>query len=195
MWDDRYATEGDVFGRAPNQFVAEVLAEASPGEVLDLGCGQGRNAIWLASRGHRVTAVDFSEVGVEHAAGHAAEAGVEVEFVAADLMHWEPKPEAYDIVLLSYLQLEPARRIPVHQKAIAALAPGGTLLLVAHHRENLTDGVGGPRLPEVCFTEAELAEDFGELEILRNEMVMRQVDRATISGTALDIILVARKSA
>ncbi len=193
-WNERYAAQGDVFGVTPNEFVEAELAAAPAGRVLDLGCGQGRNAVWLASLGHDVTGVDQSDVAIDQARATAAQAGVDVEFLVADLVEWEPETQAYDIVLLSYLQLDEARRVIAHRKAVAALAPGGTLFLVAHHPRNLTEGYGGPQSPEVLAAEEELASDFAALRIERNEQVDRFVTRDGETHRAIDVILVATRA-
>jgi SAM-dependent methyltransferase len=194
-WDDRYTARGMAFGVDPNVCVAEVLAGLPPGRALDLGSGQGRNAVWLARQGHEVVAVDLSEVGTAQAAAWAQNAGLAIRFVAADLLTWEPEAEAFDIVLLSYLQLPPAARAVIHAKAIRALAPGGTLLLIAHHLDNLEGGVGGPSSPDVLYTEEEMAEDFGRLAIARNEQVVRHVEGDDQVGDAIDILVLAHKPA
>ncbi|MGD2051087.1 MAG: class I SAM-dependent methyltransferase [Acidimicrobiia bacterium] len=194
-WDDRYAARGMAFGVDPNVCVAEVLAGLPPGRALDLGSGQGRNAVWLARQGHEVVAVDLSEVGTAQAAAWAQNAGLAIRFVAADLLTWEPEAEAFDIVLLSYLQLPPAARAVIHAKAIRALAPGGTLLLIAHHLDNLEGGVGGPSSPDVLYTEEEMADDFSRLAIARNEQVVRHVEGDDQVGDAIDILVLAHKPA
>lgn len=192
-WDARYAADDSLWGVEPNQFVIRHAGGLPPGRVLDLGCGQGRNAIWLAGRRHEVTAVDLSEVAIAQATRYAKQAGVDVEFIAADLTTYEPDPGAYDLVLLSYLQLPERERKAVHAAAQRALAPGGTLLLVAHHLDNLQHGVGGPPSPDVLFTEEDLAEDFGDLHIDVNDKVLRHVDLDDVDGDAIDVLFVARK--
>ena len=194
-WNERYATEGFVFGTDPNEFVRDLLGDAPPGRVLDLGCGQGRNAIWLAELGHEVTGIDQSDVAIEQARALAVEAGVAITFLAADLVDWAPEPEAFDIVLLSYLQLEAARRVIAHHKAVEALAPGGTLFYIAHHPDNLTEGYGGPQLREVMAAPEELAVDFAALDITRNEAVTRLVEVGGETHHALDVLLIATKPA
>ncbi|HEX9644624.1 MAG TPA: class I SAM-dependent methyltransferase [Acidimicrobiia bacterium] len=194
FWNERYATEGYVFGVDANRFVVEELSDVPAGRALDLGCGQGRNAVWLAAQGHRVTAVDLSEVAVEQGRLLAAEAGVEVEFVVADVLVWDSPAAAFDLVVLSYIQLDEARRSVVHAKASEALAPGGLLFVVAHHAENLEHGVGGPQLPDLLYDEAQLAGDFAGLEVQRNERVLRPVERDGAAGVAIDILFVATKS-
>lgn len=194
-WNERYIASGSVWGVEPNQFVAQHLAGLPVGDALDLGSGQGRNAIWLASLGHRVTAVDLSDVATAHGMELAATAGVEVDFVAADLGAWEPAREAWDLVLLSYLQLAEDLRRFVHRKAVAALRPGGRLMLIAHHLDNLEHGIGGPQSAAVLATEADLADDFAELEIDRLEQAKRVVEKDDVSGTAIDVLVLAHKSA
>ena len=193
FWDTRYATEGFVFGLEPNRFVAEYLADIPPGRALDLGSGQGRNAIWLARRGHQVTAVDLSSVARGQAVALATEVRVAVEFVAADVTEWQPPPDAFDLVLLAYLQLVPEERAEVHATAISAVAPGGVVFLVAHHLDNLEDGIGGPQIPQVLYTEEQLAGDFADLEIVTLEKALRPAERDGVEGEAIDIVMVAER--
>lgn len=195
MWDERYSTRGFVFGAEPNRFVVDALAGLPPGRVLDLGSGQGRNAVWLSRQGHEVTAVDLSPVATAQARRLAEEAGVAVRLIAADLMSWEPEPGGFDLVLLSYLQLGPAMREAVHAKAVRALARGGMVLLIAHHLDNLEHGVGGPQSADHLYTEQQLRADFAELTIERLERVRRPVERDDVTGEAIDVLLIARREA
>ena len=155
-WDARYAATDLVWSATPNAVVARETADLPPGRALDLAAGEGRNAIWLASRGWRVTAVDFSAVATrrirELADDRLGPEADRVTAVTADLMAWTPDPASADLVVLAYLQLVAGERRPAHRAAAAALAPGGTLLLVAHHSDNLSYGVGGPQDPAVLFT-------------------------------------------
>jgi 2-polyprenyl-3-methyl-5-hydroxy-6-metoxy-1,4-benzoquinol methylase len=192
LWNQRYSQKGSVWGAAPNQFVADRLADLEPCRILDIGCGQGRNAIWLAGRGHAVTAVDVSDVAIQQATELAADAGVAVEFVAADLAAWEPQEAAFDLVLLAYIQAPTPIRKELHRKAAQALAPGGSVFLIAHHKENLEHGVGGPPSLEVLFDEEEIAGDFAGFVIEENTKVFRPfVDGG---GDAIDLLFVARKA-
>ena len=120
---------------------------------------------------------------------------VEVTLETANVVsEWIPPMEAFDLVILSYLQLPPHDRQVAHAKAAAAVAPGGTIWLIAHHSDNIKDGVGGPPYPEVLFDEDALASDFSELEILRNEKVYRDVEGEDgLIRVAHDILLVAGK--
>lgn len=194
-WNERYATRGMVWGTEPNRFLADYAAGLTPRRVLDLGCGQGRNAVWLATQGHRVTGIDQSPVAIEQARGLAADHTVEALFQVANVVEdWTPPSGAFDLVILSYLQLPPHDRRVAHAKATEAAAPGGTVWLIAHHSDNIADGVGGPPYPEVLFDERALADDFGNLDLLRNEKVYRDVEGEDgLMRAAHDILLVATK--
>jgi SAM-dependent methyltransferase len=191
-WNERYAAEGDVWGLEPNRFVAAALGDVPPGRALDLGAGQGRNAVWLAKKGHQVTAVDLSSVAIDRARQLAVGAGVTIDALVADLNDWEPEPEVFDLVLLSYLQFATPLRSRVHAMARHALSPGGTLFVVAHHRDNLGHGVGGPQVEELLFTETQLAADFRDLDVVMLETVLRPVDGA--DRPAIDVVMRARKA-
>jgi len=192
-WNERYAERGTLWGADANQFVVRYLSDLPPGRVLDLASGQGRNAVWLAARGHSVTAVDISDVAAKQAGEVTAEAGVEVDFVTADLLSWEPDPAAFDLVLLSYLQVPAELRRAVHDKAIRAVAPSGVVFVIAHHLDNLDQGVGGPPDPDVLFTEDQLAGDFADLDVEILERVLRHVETEEASGDAVDVAMLARK--
>jgi SAM-dependent methyltransferase len=151
-WDSRYAEQELVWSAGPNRFLAGEAADLPPGRALDLACGEGRNALWLAERGWRVTAVDFSRVAVEKGGRIADERGLAVEFVVADLLEYEPAAQAYDLAIVFYLQLVADELATVLARAAGAVAPGGTFLLVGHDLRNLTAGHGGPRDASVLYT-------------------------------------------
>jgi SAM-dependent methyltransferase len=182
-----------VWGIGPNEFVAARVGGLPPRRVLDLGSGQGRNAIWMAQQGHSVTAVDISDVATAQGREIAEETGVEVEFIAADIATWEPAAEAFDLVVMAYLQAPEPGRKSLHAKAVRALAAGGEVLVVAHHRDNLDHGVGGPPMLEVLFDEAILADDFSALDVIENQQVIRKVDKDGQTGDAIDIVFIGRK--
>ena len=104
-WDGRYADSEFLWTVEPNRFVVQEISGLQPGRALDLACGEGRNAIWLAQRGWRVTAVDFSSVGLHKARQLAAERDVAVEWVLADLLDYQPPAKAYELALIAYIQI------------------------------------------------------------------------------------------
>lgn len=196
-WDARYAATDLVWSATPNAVVARETADLPPGRALDLAAGEGRNAIWLASRGWRVTAVDFSAVATrrirELADDRLGPETGRVCAVTADLMAWTPDPASADLVVLAYLQLVAGERRPAHRAAAAALAPGGTLLLVAHHSDNLSYGVGGPQDPAVLFTPADVEADLDGTALVLERA--ERVDRVVPTGVALDVLVRAHRPA
>jgi SAM-dependent methyltransferase len=173
-WDTRYRESELVWSRGPNQFVETELADVPPGRALDLGAGEGRNAIWLAERGWQVTAVDFSQAGLDK--GRALAGDLPVAWVCADATTWSGDG-SYDVCVLAYLQLAGEERRAAVRAGFASVRVGGTLLLVAHDTTNLTEGVGGPQDPDVLMTAEEVLADLdGErFEVERAERVTREV--------------------
>jgi SAM-dependent methyltransferase len=188
-WDRRYAEPRLVWSAEPNRFLVEELAGVPPGRALDLACGEGRNAIWLARRGWEVTGVDFSGVAVDKARRMAAEAGVDARFDRADLAEHVPAPGSADLVALMYLQVPEPLRATVLGRAAAALRPGGTLLWVAHDLRNLDGGHGGPRNPDVLSTPEGVAAALEGLDVLRAEVVRRPVRTDAGEAVALDTLV------
>ena len=194
-WDERHRTEDRLSTREPNRFVVGAVGRLEPGTVLVLAAGQGRNAVWLAEQGWRVTAVDYSGVALEKAAGFAADHGVELALDRADLFEWEPSAE-YDLVTLVYFQVPMPDRHDVWRKAAAAVAPGGHLLLVGHDSRNLEEGYGGPSHGEVLYTASEASRVLGEsLEVVRSETVVRPVEVEDGTRYAIDNLVMARRPA
>ncbi len=182
FWDQRYAATELVWTATANRFVMQECDALTPGTALDLACGEGRNAVWLATQGWSVTAVDFSSVGLSKGAEMARAAGVDVEWVHADVLTWEAR-RVYDLVLLVYLQLPTAERRAVLHQAAEVTAPGGSILVVAHDLSNLRNGVGGPQSEEVLWTVEEVAvEGFSPV---RREVARRP----TANGDALDTLV------
>lgn len=182
-WDERYAAAELVWSQEPNQFVAAELADLAPGTAVDLAAGEGRNAIWLASRGWSATAVDFSQVALDKGARLTADLAGDVTWVCADATAWQP-PAPVDLVVIAYLQVPAEDRRRAVRSAVTMLRPGGTLLLVAHDSTNLTEGTGGPQDPAVLMTADDVLADLEgiDVEVLRAERVAREVTRADEHG-------------
>ncbi len=192
-WNRKHGEAGLLFGAVPNRFLVAEVEGMSPGRALDLACGAGRNAVWLAEQGWTVTGADFSDVALANAAGLAAERGVEVEWVEADAVEWEPPTRAFDLVAVLYLQLPADERGAALAHAAGAVGPGGTLLVVGHHLENLSGGHGGPEDPSVLFTQDEVAAELPGLEIERAERVLRPVETEDGEVQAIDALVRARR--
>jgi SAM-dependent methyltransferase len=192
-WNERYAATDLVWSEGPNQFVAEAARELPSGRALDLACGEGRNAIWLARQGWVVTGVDFSDVAIEKAQRLADVADVAVDWRCADVVTWEPPTASFDFVLLCYLHLRDEAMIRVFANGCHALAPGGSLLVVGHARANLTEGIGGPQDPDLLYEPDDVVAWLADLEVLRSDHVARTVDTESGPRQAIDTLVLARR--
>ena len=192
-WNDRYGTAEFIWKTEPNQFLPPEVTGLSPGRALDLACGEGRNAVWLASQGWETTGVDFSDIGLEKAAGLAEANNVVIEWICADATTWRPEPH-FDLVVVFYLHLPAHQRSAAFGAAAQALAPGGTVLIVGH----LTDGVGGPQDPAVLYTPDDVVGDLAnadvpDLLIDRAERRHRPVPSDGGAVTAIDCLVRAHR--
>jgi SAM-dependent methyltransferase len=196
-WEERYRTAPALWsGRANPQLVAEA-ADLTPGRALDAGSGEGGDALWLAGRGWQVTAADFSTVALARAAAQAERLGPEVagrvEWVHADLTRWEPPAAAFDLVSAQYFHLPPHDRDPALARLAAAVAPGGSLLVVGHVASELHTGT-----PEMFFTAHQVA---AALDADAWDVVVCEERARTASGPAgrelpvADAVLRARRRA
>jgi 2-polyprenyl-3-methyl-5-hydroxy-6-metoxy-1,4-benzoquinol methylase len=195
-WDQRYAGRELVWTSEANRFLVQEAATLAPARALDLACGEGRNAVWLAERGWQVTGVDFSTVGVAKAQRLADARGVTVEWVTANVLDHRPKPAAFELVIIFYLQVPATQRTPIVRSAAGAVAPGGTFLLVAHDASNIAAGYGGPQDPAVLYAAQDIVTDLDGtgLQIERSDRVQRPVETSEGSRMALDALVRARRS-
>jgi SAM-dependent methyltransferase len=195
-WNARYEEKGWEPEREPNLFLVRELAGRAPGgRALDLACGEGRNAVWLASRGWRVTGVDFSGVALARARQLAASRGVHVEWIRADVTRFAPRPASYELVAILYLQLPGADRRRALERAAASLAERGELFMVGHALQNLKDGTGGPQDPAVLWQADEIQRELTALGLTvdRAETVRRPVTEPEGAPDAYDILLRAHR--
>lgn len=194
-WDERHGA-GDFEGRGPNPTLVAAASDMTPCRALELAAGSGTNAVWLASRGWRTTAVDWSPVGLANGRAKAEAAGLKVDWLERNLFEWMPPARSFDLVVIVYLHLPPEERQPVYARAAAAVAPGGRMLIVGHDRLNATEGVSGPPDPARLFTAEEIGRELRstdpELVIERAEVV-RQVPPP--GRGLIDALLVLRRGA
>lgn len=152
-----------------DEILVEHAGYLQPGRALDLGCGSGGNAVWLAKRGWQVTAVDFSGVAIEKARMRAAASGVEVEFLVSDVTAYQPK-ERYDLITSFYIQLWPKDRAQMLASAAESLAPSGRLLFVSHDKSSPPSGWSDEDLASLT-TPDEVVAELSDLVIERAEVV------------------------
>ena len=199
FWDERYRSATKVWSGEPNpQLVAEV-AELAPGSALDVGSGEGADAVWLAERGWQVTAVDISSVALERARQHADERGAEIAqritWRHVDVSRWDPPAGAFDLVSIQFLHMPSEQRTPTYDRLAGGVAPGGVLLIVGHHPSDLQTTVKRPPDPDLLFTPEELASALtGDWEIRGQEVRPHTAtDADGASTTVHDSVLVARR--
>jgi SAM-dependent methyltransferase len=160
FWDERYRQHGSVWSRSPNPNLLAEAAGLRPGSALDVGSGEGADAIWLARQGWRVTAVDISSVALARAAERAsqdAEAAGRIIWAHNDLTASPPPAGTFDLVSAQFMHLPLAQRAELHHRLAASVAPGGTLLIVGHHPTDLEAGIHRPSEPGLLFTPEEIA--------------------------------------
>lgn len=198
-WDERYSGEGRTWSGRPNAVLVAEAGDLPPGRAVDLGCGEGGDAIWLAEQGWQVTAIDFSEAGLRKAAEHAAERGVadRIEWRQADLRTWSADGEEWDLVTSSFLHLLDHGMVDATREMAAAVAPGGTLLVVGHHPDDEHTGLRWS-LPGVMLTAEELlpAIDTDRFEVsaeARRRTETRDSGDHAGAHTVTDAVLVARR--
>jgi SAM-dependent methyltransferase len=181
-WDERYA-QRQQWTTGPNPLVESLVGPLPPGDAVDLAAGEGRHALWLAARGWRVTAVDFSAVGLGR--GRSQPGGGLMTWETADVLTWTAPASSLDLVLVAYLHLPEPRTTELLRRAVGWLRPGGRLLVLGHDVDNIAAGVGGPQEPAILHSVERLAPVAELLDVDRLEQVRRETD----AGVALDTVL------
>lgn len=193
-WNARYASTDLVWSAEPNRFVREIVESWPAGRSIDVACGEGRNAIWLAGQGWDSVGVDYSDVAIDKARRLAESRGVSVDFRCVDATTAPLETGAYDLVLLCYLQLPADEIAATVAAAVPGIRPGGALLFIAHALDNLDHGVGGPQSPDVLYTPEQIAAlaAAAGLAVERAEHVRRPVEMAEGTRDAIDLVVIAR---
>ena len=199
MWEQRYAEDEYAYGTAPNDFVREVADRIPAGPVLCLAEGQGRNAVFLAERGHATTAVDASATGMARAAELATARGVTIETVVSDLAHFEIARGQITAghwagIVSVFAHVPPPLRAAVHRQVVAGLRPGGVFVLEAYTPAQIGRGTGGPPVAELTMTLAGLQKELDGLEIvIGHERIREVIEGRYHTGEAAVVQLLARK--
>ena len=181
FWDERYRSSSNLWSGQVNPILVTESADLAPGSALDVGCGEGADAIWLAEQGWQVTALDVSTVALGRGAAHAKEVSAEVAqritWLHADLTEWVPAPASYDLVSAQFLHLPKEQREGLHRRLAESVAPGGTLLVVGHHPSDLQTTVPRPSLPGLLFAASDVVAS------LAADQWVTQVDEARARQT------------
>ena len=196
-WDERYAQAGYWYGEAPNDFLRAVAGRLAPGaDVLSIGEGEGRNGVYLATLGHRVTGVDASALGLAKAQALAVARGVVIDVVEASLETFDLGVDRWDGIVSIWCHLPTALRRDVHARVVRALKPGGLVMLEAYRPEQLEYGTGGPSDPSMLYRLDDLRRDFTGLDIVHGVEIVREVHEGVgHHGLSAVVQLVARRPA
>jgi SAM-dependent methyltransferase len=173
FWDNRYSSEEFVYGTAPNEYFKSEINKLSPGRLLTLAEGEGRNGIYAASLGWEVDAVDFSSVAREKALKLASEKNLKINYTVSDLSEFYPPLNTYDAVSIIFMHLNPDLASTVHKRAIEALKRGGKIIMEVYDKEQLGKNSGGPQDPDMLYSIDRVKQNFKGLKIeyLKKEIV------------------------
>jgi SAM-dependent methyltransferase len=195
-WNERYAAKDLVWSAGPNQLFASEVAGLSPGTALDVACGEGRNALWLAEQGWQVTGVDFSDVGIDKARRIAERRSVSVHWMVGDAATVDLPEQGFDLVCVLYLHTDPATRLAWLARVTKAVRPGGTFIYIGHDPSNIKHGVGGPQDASLLPGLDELRSALTGFRVESAAVVERPVENdpghgGELSGIALDTFVKA----
>lgn len=194
FWDERFSQDAYIYGEAPNVFFQEILQEYSPGKLLLPGEGEGRNAVWAATVGWDVTAVDYSISGKAKALKLAGQRKTQIDYQIQDLAQLKVPENTFDAVALIFVHLPVQIRQTVHQELVKSLRPGGLLIVEAFHKDQLQYNSGGPKNEEMLYNVGMLQEDFEGLNpMLINETTTILNEGEWHRGEAAVVRFVARK--
>ena len=193
-WDERYASAEQVWSGRPNASLIAEVAELRPGRALDVGCGEGADAVWLAQRGWEVTALDVSKVALERAARHARDAGVPVHWVHSGFLDALLPPGAFDLVSAQYPALRRTPGNDAERALLRAVAPGGVLLVV-HHADLDVEHAEAHRFdPDDYVAPADVAALLStDWRVEVDEQRPREVSAGAGSHHIRDVVLRARR--
>jgi len=194
MWDERYSQEEYVYGTEPNDFLRQHVDAIRKGRVLSLCEGEGRNAVFLATKGYTVTGVDSSSIGLSKAQKLATARGVSITTELADMADFSIAQNTWDGVVSIFCHIPPAMRAELHRQVVAGLKPGGVLVLEAYTPDQLALGTGGPKVKEMTMTAEDLRRELEGLEFDLVQELERDVTEGIFhTGKGAVVQLIARK--
>jgi len=193
-WDERYSEPGYAYGETPNDYLVSMVDEIKGKQVLSLAEGEGRNAVYLASKGFDVTAVDSSVVGLMKANELADRKQVGISTEQADLASYEPGIERWDAIISIFCHLPDVIRKQLHLKVIKALRPGGVLILEAYIPKQLEFSTGGPASAGLMMTLDKVTQELQGMELALAQEIERDVIEGKYhNGRAAVLQILARK--
>lgn len=199
FWDERYRSAAKVWSGNPNPHLVADLASLSPGLALEVGAGEGADAIWLAEQGWTVTAADISQVALDRGIAQANAMGAPISTMITwelvDLISQPPAARAYDLVSVHFMHLPSRQREPMYEQLADAVRSGGTFFVVGHHPSDLQTTVKRPPEPDLLFTPEELTANLGAgWEVLASDSRPRSVTDAEGNEVMVhDTVVMARR--
>lgn len=195
FWEERYGEEGFAYGTVANEFLMSQQYRFQPGmKALAVGDGEGRNGVWLAQQGLEVLSVDYSSVGMAKARQLAASRNVALKTECVDLTQWQWPVSEFDLVVAIFIHFNPELRPALHRNMLAALKPGGVIVLEAYDKGQLQYKTGGPPVEEMLYSEETLRGDFASAEILHAEHAIVELHEGKYhNGTSSVLRWVVRK--
>jgi len=188
FWNERYADGNYAYGVLPNAFFNVKIDKIQPGKILLPAEGEGRNAIYAASLGWEVSAVDFSEQAREKALVLAHSKGLSIDYQISEIENFNFKPNSYEAIALVYAHFHPSFRAMIHQKCVESLKIGGFLILEGFNPLQLNNTSGGPKNLEMLYTPEMLAEDFEGMDIIQNEVQSIDLDEGDFHQGKADVV-------
>ncbi len=195
FWDQRYAADELAYGEAPNDFLAQMAGRLPKiGHALDIGAGEGRNALFLASRGLDVLAVDQSAVGMQKAQSLARARGLSLRTQAVDLRQFVAERDSFDVISSIFVHVPAPLRAAVHERVCQWLRPGGVFLLEAYAPDQIGRGTGGPSDPTLLASLEVIVGELDGLKIEHQAALVRNVSEGQFhSGEASVVQVLACK--
>jgi cyclopropane fatty-acyl-phospholipid synthase-like methyltransferase len=196
FWNERYGQEDFAYGREANVFFAEELIKMKPGHVLLPAEGEGRNAVYAARHGWKVTALDYSESGRQKAQQLAANSGVDLTYEVVDILEYDYPKETYDAAALIYCHVPKEKQGALLDHVYAALKPGGTLIMEVFHHEQIGNPSGGPKTTDLLYHEDDLKDHLKNWEVVQLEHIPTELMEGQYhQGPAEVVRVIARKPA
>lgn len=193
FWNERFNSEEYVYGTEPNRFYREELKKLSPGKILFPAEGEGRNAVYAATKGWQATAFDSSSVAKTKAEKLARKKNVEIDYSVSDYENISLPKESFNCLVLIFAHMPPPKRKEYHQKMASFLKPGGTLILEGFSKKQIRNLTGGPRNVDMLFSEEELRNDFNFFSALRISETDVKLDEGTFHQGKASVLRVVGK--
>ena len=196
MWEQRYSVDTDIYGTEPNEFLRANVSQLPAGVALCLAEGEGRNAVFLAESGWEVHGVELTDAGVAKTRRLAEQRGVQVQATVGELAEYDIGTNRWDLVVSIFAHMPPQVRRDLHPRVVAALNPGGMLLLEAYTPDQIGRGTGGPASADMTMTIELLRDELAGLDFIHAEELARDiVEGAGHSGVGAVVQVIARKPA